>query len=65
MYEFVKAVRACLGKPNALAEMKHATAMARRFAALRLADERQTVEDMRTDRSVLVPKGKQCRLNFE
>jgi cytochrome P450 len=67
MQAFSRGVRACLGKNIALAEMKLATAMlARRFATVRLADERQTVSDMRiTDRFVLVPKGKRCDLVFE
>jgi hypothetical protein len=67
MLVFSKGVRVCLGKGIALVELKLATAaLAQRFEGVRLADERQTVADIRmTDRFVLTPRGKRCLLVFE
>jgi cytochrome P450 len=67
MQVFSRGVRACLGKNIALVELKLATAaLAERFTAVRHADGRQTVCDMRVvDRFVMVPKGNRCELVFE
>ncbi len=67
MHVFSKGMRACPGKPIALMELKLVmAAIVQRFATLRLADARQTVEDMRQlDDWLLVPKGKRCGLVFE
>jgi cytochrome P450 len=67
MLVFSKGVRACLGKPIALLELKLlAAALVQRFATLHLADERQTVDDMTPrDHLLLLPKGRRCNLVFK
>jgi cytochrome P450 len=67
MHVFSRGIRACLGKMVALVQLKMAmAALAQRFAAVRLADERGTVADMRmTEAFALTPKGRKCMLVLE
>jgi hypothetical protein len=67
MLVFSRGVRTCLGKSIALMELKLlAAAVAQRFGTLRLADARQTVDDMEpTDRQLLLPRGRRCNIIFD
>ncbi len=66
MLVFSRGQRVCLGRAIGLMQLRlTVSAMAQRFASVRLASE-QTVDDMQMrDHLNLTPKGRQCMLVFE